>query len=194
LRSKRVGLGFLLGVLLASTGCLSNGGVGPNADVPLETVERVDLERFAGLWYVIASMPTRFERGAHDATEHYALRDDGTIDITFRFHQDAFDGEVETLRMRGWVYDEATRAEWRVSPFWPIRLDYLVLELAPDYGYTVIGHPSKRYVWIMAREPELAPAILAELEGRLARAGYDVDRIAAVPQRPLEARPPPGGE
>lgn len=178
---------ILLGAL---PGCLGGAGVGPNADAPLPLVDEVDLERFAGLWYVIESRPTSQEEGAHDATEHYALRDDGEIDITFRFRQDAFDGPEKILRMRGWVHDESG-AEWRVQPFWPLRLAYLVLELAPDYSYTVIGHPSKRWVWIMAREPSLDPRLLDAIRGRLAFMGYDVSEIEPVPQRPLDARPAP---
>lgn len=186
-----VAVGVAVGMLLIGTaGCLSGRGVGPHADEPLETVDSVDLERFAGLWYVIESMPTALEEGAHDATEHYALRDDGQIDITFRFREGGFDEPLETFEMRGWVHDEETRAEWRVRPFWPLRLAYLVLELAPDYSHTVIGHPSKRYVWIMARQPALDPEILGELRSGLAASGYDVSRIERVPQRPLDERPP----
>ena len=178
-------------VALLGLGCLSSAGVGPNADAPLETVRSVDLERFAGLWYVIESMPTAVETGAHDATERYRLRENGRIDIEFRFLEDSFEGPEKTLSMVGWVHDEATRAEWRVRPFWPLRLAYLILEIGPDYGYTVIGHPSKRYVWIMARQPSLDPATLTAIRRRLAAVGYDVDQIQIVPQRPLPQRPAP---
>lgn len=180
-----------LAMLLLCLGCLSTAGVGPNADAPLETVDAVDLERFAGLWYVIESMPTAVEEGAHDATERYRLREDGMIDIEFRFREDAFDGPEQVLNMLGWVHDEATRAEWRVRPFWPLRLAYLILEIGPDYAYTVIGHPSKRYVWIMARQPSLAPDTLAGIRRRLAQQGYDVTQIEPVPQRPLSLRAAP---
>ncbi len=176
---------------LVCVGCLSTAGVGPSAEVPLRTVESVDLERFAGLWYVIESMPTAVEAGAHDATERYRLLENGRIDIEFRFLEDSFDGPEKILPMVGWIHDESTRAEWRVRPFWPIRLAYLILEIGPDYDYTVIGHPSKRYVWIMARQPSLDPATLDEIRGRLEGVGYDVERIQSVPQRPLSERPAP---
>jgi apolipoprotein D and lipocalin family protein len=50
---------------------------------------------------------------------------------------------------------EATPGEWRVRPIWPLSLAYLILELGPDYDYTVIGHPSKRWVWVLSRKPSL---------------------------------------
>jgi apolipoprotein D and lipocalin family protein len=181
---------FLLAPLLAA-GCLTNAGVGPHADAPLETVPYVDLDRFGGVWYVIASMPTSAEEGAHDAIEFYEIHGPDDIDVMFRFREGSFDAPFERIPQRAWVHDEATNAEWRVRPFWPLALDYLVIDLAPDYRYTVVGHPSKRYVWIMARRPELADADRRAIEARLREQGYDVDRIQDVPQRPLDARPPP---
>lgn len=166
---------------LTTTGCLSGAGVGPRADAPLPLAPAVDLERFAGLWYVIESKPTPVEAGAHNATEHYALEEDGEIAITFQFRKDAFDGALETLEMRGWPIND-TGSEWRVQPVWPVRLAYLILELDHEEGYTVVGHPSKRFVWIMARQPELPSATLRGIRERLAEVGYDTAQIRPVPQ------------
>lgn len=178
----------LIALLAVNAGCIGSGGVGPNADVPLRTVEAVDLDRFAGRWYVIESMPTSQEEGAHDAVEIYTMEGEGRIDIQFTFREGSFDGPLRSIPQRGRVHDETTNAEWRVSPLWPIWLDYLILDLGPDYEYTVVGHPSKKYVWIMSREPALEAETLAEIRQRLADAGYDVSRIQPVPQRPLAER------
>ena len=182
---------LLLGLAFAAVttaGCFASAGVGPNADRPLETVDAVDLDRFEGRWYVIESIGTSAEAEAYDAVEVYTMRDNGEIDIEFRFHEGGFDGPVESIPQRGWIHDETTRAEWRVRPIWPLALDYLIIDLAPDYHYTVVRHPSKRWVWIMAREPALADATLDAIRGRLANAGYDVSRLRRVPQRPLGER------
>ncbi len=173
---------------LTSMGCFTSAGVGPNADRPLETVAAVDLERFAGRWYVIESIGTSAEADAHDAIELYEIRDDGEIDIDFRFHEGGFDGPIESIPQRGWIHDESTRAEWRVRPIWPLALAYLIIDLAPDYHYAVVGHPSKRWVWIMAREPALPNDTLEAIRARLEEVGYDVTRLRRVPQRPLGER------
>ncbi|MEM9173844.1 MAG: lipocalin family protein [Myxococcota bacterium] len=186
LRSALVGLTLAL----LSLGCLSSQGVGPNAAVPLETVSYVDLERFAGTWYVIENIGLSAEEGAHDEVETYTLRDDGRIDIAFTFRAGSFDGPEESIPQLGWVHDEETNAEWRVRPFWPLSLAYLIIDLDDEYGWTVIGHPSKRWVWIMARAPRLDPNVLAGIRGRLSDVGYDVARLVRVPQRPLDQRPP----
>ena len=184
----------LLGVVLASAiltcGCFTSQGVGPNASLPLETVRYVDLERFVGAWYVIESIRLGAEEGAHDEVETYTLREDGRIDIALTFRDGAFDGPEKSIPQLGWVHDPETNAEWRVRPFWPLSLAYLIIDLDENYAWTVVGHPSKRWVWIMAREPSLDDDVLAGIRERLASVGYDIHRLVTIPQRPLGAREP----
>ncbi len=58
-----------------------------------------------GDWYVIASIPTFIERGAHNAVESYRLAADGTIETTFTFRAGGFDGEPKRYTPRGFVVD-----------------------------------------------------------------------------------------
>jgi apolipoprotein D and lipocalin family protein len=88
---------------------------------PLETVDRVDLDRFMGDWYVIANIPTFIEKGAHNAVETYRLDDDGTIATTFTFRKDAFDGPEKQYHPRGYVRDAQTNAEWVMQFVWPFK-------------------------------------------------------------------------
>lgn len=165
------GLGLLL--------CLS---AGCGASAPMPTVAHVDLARFAGDWFVVAHLPMRAERNAYDAVEHYDIDDDGRIRVRFTYREGAFDGEAKTMRLRAWVHDTETNAEWRVRPFWPLALDYLVIWLDPDYRVTVIGHPSRDYVWIMARDTRIDDATMATIRERLVALGYDLTNLRMVPQ------------
>ncbi len=168
----------LVSALLA-VACAGPSGIRPRG-LPDDAIP-LDLERFMGDWYVIAHIPTSTEEDAFEAVETYALRDDGTIDVRFRFCEGALDGPAREVTMSGWVADPATNAEWRVRPFWPLRLGYQILELDPDYGVTVVGHPSGRYAWIMARRPELAEERVAAITDRLAERGFETERLRRVP-------------
>ncbi len=141
----------------------------------------VDLDRFMGTWYVVAHLPTRTERDAYDAIEEYALRDDGEIDVRFRFCDGSADGPLEEVTMLGWVHEPEFRAEWRVRPFWPLTFRYQILELDPGYTTTVVGHPSGSYAWVMTREPRIDEAELAAIVERLAARGYETERLRRVP-------------
>lgn len=168
-------------VLGALTGCASSNR-------PLATVDSLDVERFMGDWYVIGLIPNRIEKDAYNSVESYSLLDNGKIDVTFTFREGSFDGPEEKLAMVARVVDEETRAEWRVRPFWPLSLQYLVTDLADDYRYTVVGHPSRNYVWIMARHPFMAKDDWQGILDRLVAQGFDRSRIVEVPQQELGSR------
>lgn len=162
---------------LGSVGC---GG----SPAPLATVPEVDLDRFMGDWKVVALIPNRVEKDPYLSVESYARRDDGRIDITYTFRQGGFEGEPKELTMVARPLD-AAGARWKVRPFWPLSLDYRVIDLADDYRYTVIGHPSRNYLWIMARESTLSDADWNAIHVRLEELGYDLDRLVEVPhERP----------
>jgi apolipoprotein D and lipocalin family protein len=150
---------------------------------PLRTVERVDLNRFMGTWYVIASIPTFIETDAFNGVESYRLDADGTVDTTFTFRKGAFDGPLKTYNPRGFIVDTASNATWGMQFIWPIKAEYLITHLSDDYSQTVIGRNKRDYVWIMARSPEIPEADYQRIVAELAAQGYDVTKLRKVPQR-----------
>ena len=161
---------------------------------PITTEPNVDLERFMGDWYVIANIPTSIERGAHNAIESYRLDPDGSIPTTFTFRKDAFDGKVKRYCPRGFVTDDPSKAVWDMQFVWPIKADYRIVHVSPDYQRTIIGRQKRDNVWIMARTPQISEAQFQELRERVAREGYDLTALTPVPQQwPESAAAPPRG-
>lgn len=155
---------------------------------PLRAIDqRVDLERFMGDWYVLASIPIdnwfASEAGAHNGVESYALREDGKIQTTYTFRRGGFDGERERFTPVGWVHDHETNAEWRMQFVWPLRSPYLIVYLDPEYQQTIIGVPDRSHVWILSRTAQVSDERYAELVGVVARLGPDTTRLQRVPQR-----------
>jgi apolipoprotein D and lipocalin family protein len=150
---------------------------------PLALAPSVDLTRFMGDWYVIANIPTFIEKGAHNAIESYRLAADGTIETTFTFRAGGFDGEPRRYTPRGFVQDRASNAVWGMQFIWPVKADYRIAYLSPDYSQTVIGREQRDYVWIMARTPQISDTDYQRHLQFLAGQGYDVSRIRRVPQR-----------
>jgi apolipoprotein D and lipocalin family protein len=149
----------------------------------IPTAQYVDLPRFMGDWYVIANIPTRWERGAHNAVESYKLDPDGSIATTFTFREGAFDGPEKVMRPRGFVRDNTTNATWGMQFIWPIRAEYLIAHVDPGYTETIIARSRRDYVWIMARQPVLAEPDYQRLVGMVRDMGYDVSQLQKVPQR-----------
>ncbi len=153
---------------------------------PLPTVKRVEMARFMGDWYVIASIPTFLERDAYDAMETYRLAENGAVQSTFRFRDGGFEGAVKRYHSTAYVKDARSNAVWEVQFVWPLRAEYRVMYLAPDYSVTIIGRMRRDYVWIMARSPRIADSEYDRLVRRVADAGYDVSKLRKVRQRRLE--------
>lgn len=152
------------------------------AEPPLDTVDYVDLERFMGDWYVIANIPTVLEKGAHNAVENYRMNDDGTIATTFTFREDGFDGEQKEYNPKGFVTDTESNAVWGMRFIWPIKADYRVIYLDDEYSVTIIGRNKRDYVWLMAREPQIADRTYDELVKFIDSVGYDTSELRRVPQ------------
>ena len=151
---------------------------------PLQTVPRVDLSRYLGTWYEIASYPTWFQRGCAGTTATYTLRPDGAIEVDNRCRKGSLSGEEERSVGVAWpVKDDPSGAKLEVQFFWPFRGDYWIIELDPDYRWAVVGHPTREYLWILSRKPTLDAATAAELMRRLAVQGYDVSRLMRTPQQ-----------
>jgi apolipoprotein D and lipocalin family protein len=150
----------------------------------------VDLERFMGDWYVIASIPTYIEQDAWNAVESYRLDQDGSIATTFTFRKGGFDGPEKRYTPRGYVVDRASNAVWGMQFVWPIKADYRIVYLSDDYGQTVVAREDRDYVWIMARTPELDAADYSRLTAFVTSLGYDATQLRRVPQRwPAQAAP-----
>jgi apolipoprotein D and lipocalin family protein len=149
----------------------------------IATVPYVDLPRFMGDWYVIAHIPTFIERGAHNAVESYRLAADGTIETTFTFRRDSFDGEVVRYTPRGRVRDAASNAVWGMQFVWPFEADYRIVHLAPDYSQTAVAREKRDHAWIMARSPQIPDAQYARIVELLVAQGYEAAHIERVPQR-----------
>ncbi len=157
---------------------------------PIHTVDAVDLHRFMGDWYVIASIPTVFEKEAFNAVETYRLNDDGTVETTFRFNKGGSDGPEKIYRSKAYVLDTASNAHWGMQFVWPFKAEYRVIYLAEDYSRTVIGRSKRDYVWIMARKPAISDHDYAELMRLLASYGYDTDKVQKVSQQAANHSPP----
>jgi apolipoprotein D and lipocalin family protein len=166
-------LGFT--VMMSLMGCSSQP--------PVRTVDYVDLQRFMGDWYVIANIPTFIEKGAHNAVESYSMKDDGIIETTFSFRKNGYEGEEKIYRPTGYVVDKQSNAIWGMQFIWPVKADYRIMYLKPDYSLTVIGRNKRDYVWVMARTPTIDEEDYQQVIKLIKNQGYDIGQIQRVPQK-----------
>jgi len=148
----------------------------------LQTVPRVDLRRYVGTWFEVASFPQSFQRGCTATAATYTIRDDGRIDVVNRCRKGSPDGPEKVARGRARVADPSTNAKLEVSFFWPFWGDYWIVDLGANYEYAAVGHPSRDYLWILSRTPTMDPALYASIVHRLQGQGYETDRLQQTTQ------------
>ena len=168
---------WLAPLLLVLGGC----AVSPDK-VTIKPLPVVDLERFMGPWYVLANIPTFIEKGAHNAIETYRIDTDGSIDTTFTFRKDAFDGPEKRYNPRGFVVPGTNNAIWGMRFIWPVKAEYVIAWVNPEHTETIIARSSLDYVWVMARTPTIAPERYEALLEKVRALGYDMSQVQKVPQ------------
>lgn len=142
---------------------------------PVHSVAAVELPRYLGKWYEIASFPLFFQRVCRgDTTAEYALRDDGELSVVNRCRSE--DGFAQ-VSGRAWAVEDSGNARLKVQFFWPFRADYWVIGLDPDYRWAVVGNPNRRYLWILSRTPVLPPESLASALQAATAQAYPIEQL-----------------
>ena len=148
----------------------------------MQPLEYVEIDRYMGDWFVVANIPTFLEKGAHNAVESYRLDDDGSIEATFSYNKDGFNGKQRIFQPRGFIKDESN-AHWGMQFIWPFKADYRIVYLDDTYQNTVVAREARDYVWVMSRYPKLSDEKFEYFKGIVSDLGYDVSKLERVPQQ-----------
>lgn len=147
---------------------------------PLTTVDKVDLNRYAGKWYQIAYFPFRFQPAdAQLTTAEYALHPKGYVTVKNTAYKDAEGKEVlSDITGKAFVADKKTNARLKVQFFWPFKGDYWVILLdEQDYQWAVVSAPNRKYLWILARQPVMDKELYESLVQRIAAKQIDTKKL-----------------
>eukprot|EP00522_Entomoneis_paludosa_P015365 CAMPEP_0172439308 /NCGR_PEP_ID=MMETSP1065-20121228/341_1 /TAXON_ID=265537 /ORGANISM="Amphiprora paludosa, Strain CCMP125" /LENGTH=198 /DNA_ID=CAMNT_0013187975 /DNA_START=167 /DNA_END=763 /DNA_ORIENTATION=- len=156
---------------------------------PLKTVSSCNTNKVMGTWFVIGVKPTAFETTCSNAVEIYSRADpkkNNDVNIDFQYNKnDPITSPLKSLPQKGWVQgDKEDSGEWKVSPVWPIKMPYLILDVdQQDYQYVLIGYPSRDYAWIMGRTPNMPEETYNMLTKQLEeKHQYNLEGLRKVPQ------------
>ncbi len=153
----------------------------------LHTVEHVDLPQYLGKWYAIATIPQWFQKkcASHDMAE-YSLLPNGVLKVLNSCQEK--NGDITIADGRALPVD-STNAKLKVTFahifgkwFFTFSGQYWVVDLGPNYEYSIVGHPSRNYAWILSRTPSLDMTTLRQTENTLREQGYDTCKLLTVIQ------------
>lgn len=149
---------------------------------PIHSVPHVDLQKYFGIWFEIVRKPMRHEDAtARDITATYSLNEDKSVRVInacLNKH-----GHVEVSEGKATPVD-TSNAKLEVS-FLPEVLQwipfskghYWVLKLDEQYTTALVGEPSRKYLWLLHREPKMLPAVRHEWIDFAVSIGYDISDL-----------------
>lgn len=159
-----------------------------SASASQDTVDYVDLSRYVGQWYELASIPQSFQKKCTgNVTAEYTALPDGKISVTNSCN--TISGERSVALGQAKIVNDITNAELKVTFVkffgkWIYAFGgaYNVIDLEPNYNFAVVGHPDKTYGWILSRSPQLSPKDWMDIAARLEAKGYDLKAFLTTSQ------------
>lgn len=145
----------------------------------LKTVSSVDLNKYSGTWYEVASFPQRFQKGCECTTANYTPTDKGYIIVENRCKKN---GKESYIKGKAFVDKDSSNAKLKVQFFWPFKGKYWIIDLADDYSYAVVSHPNRKYLWILSRKPKLDEEVYNGIIIRLKEMGFDLSKLKITKQ------------
>lgn len=148
----------------------------------LETVSSVDLKKYSGKWYEIASYPQSFQKGCHCTTAEYTLSEKGYVIVENRCNRDSVNGKQSYIKGKAFVVKNSGNAKLKVQFFWPFKANYWIIDLADDYSFAVVSEPNKKYLWILSRSSDMDTTVYLNIISRLKSKGFDLTKLQKTQQ------------
>jgi len=175
---------YLLKVMLVLPLFLLLGAcISTSAPEGVTAVSGFQLDRYLGTWFEIARLDHRFERGLRDVTADYSLNDNGSVKVVNRGTVIS-SGKVKDATGKASFVKSESEAHLKVSFFGPFYGAYIVFELADDYSHAVVSGPSRKFLWILARSPDLPDSTYQELVEKARKLSFPVDDLIKVIHTP----------
>lgn len=160
---------LMVGVYLLLSACKST-------NPPLPVVEQIDLNRYQGRWYEIASFPLRPQKNCTGTYAEYTLQ--GEYIRVYNHCIDSTNGKVKDITGKAWPENEGDNARLLVQFFWPFKAPYHVIALdTANYQYAMVGTPNRKYLWLLSRTPQMDAALQESLVSYATSLGFDTQRL-----------------
>jgi len=150
---------------------------------PLETVDYVEPDKFAGKWFIIANIPYFAEKNKVGSYTIYRKREGRIYDDIYGAHEKDFSKPEKQLKGRVKIVNESN-TRWKSTFYRVINFTFEVVHIEGDYEIVLLGHPSRDYGWVMARTNTINSSEDKNAMTVFKDRGYDTAKFFKVPQLP----------
>lgn len=144
----------------------------------LQTVNAVDLNKYSGLWYEIASFPQSFQKGCRCTTAEYFYTEKGVRILNKCQKPEGF----TKIEGKAFVVEGSGNAKLKVQFFWPFKGDYWIIALEENYKWAVVGNKSRKYLWILSRLHYIPEKEYLKILEIIKEKGFDVSKLVSTQQ------------
>jgi len=142
-----------------------------------KVTDSIDLQKYVGKWYEIASYPMSFQKNCYCVTADYTLTDKGYVKVFNSCRKGSVNGKVKSINGKAFPVDGTNNVKLKVQFFWPFKADYWVIDKANDYSWAVVSGASRKYLWILCRTTDMPEETWKYITDRLVKNGYDLGRL-----------------
>lgn len=149
----------------------------------METVASVDLKKYAGKWYEIASYPNVFQKGCTNTSAEYIITDKNYVKVINRCNKDSVNGIAKSIEGKAFVVKNTNNSKLKVQFFWPFKGKYWIIGLADDYSWAVVSHPNRKYLWILSRTKVMDENTYKKIIQLIIEKGLNPDKLKKTLQK-----------
>lgn len=147
----------------------------------LPVVSGVDLNKYQGRWYEIASIPLRFSRNCTCTFAEYSPGPNGTVRV-YNQCRNSKTGAIDSIRGKAFPVKGSQNAILKVQFFWPFRGDYYIIDLDSNYTLAMVGSPDRKTLWILSRTPVLDAQRYQACLDKATGLGFDIAMLRQTAQ------------
>ncbi len=150
---------------------------------PLHVADKVELDKYLGVWYEIARKPMSFQNQCdNNVTATYTFNENGNVLVDNRCTMK--DGQQSHAIGEAFVQNAPFNTKLKVS-FLPEAIrwlpagrgDYWILKIDENYQTVLVGEPSRKYMWVLSRDPHPDPRVVNEYLDYAKSVGYDLKNL-----------------
>ena len=144
---------------------------------PPTVTDTIDLQKYAGKWFEIASYPMSFQRDCFCVTANYTLTRKGYIKVYNSCRKGSITGKLKSITGKAYPVKGSNNAKLKVQFFWPFKADYWVIDKAVDYSWAMVSGSSRKYLWILCRTSDMPKEIWQGITDKLRANGFDLNKL-----------------
>ena len=150
---------------------------------PLHVADKVELDKYLGVWYEIARKPMSFQNQCDsNVTATYTFNENGNVLVDNRCTMK--DGQQSHAIGEAFVQNAPYNTKLKVS-FFPEAIrwlpagrgDYWISKIDENYQTVLVGEPSRKYMWVLSRDPHPDPRVVNEYLDYAKSVGYDLKNL-----------------